>query len=88
MSEPQRRASHSLSVHGDRPLIGVVVQEGDEEVVRYSADEQITDETARQNSIERALSLAGAWADLDWDKALEDLDRIRHASRPTPPIEL
>ena len=35
-----------------------------------------------------ALALAGAWADLDWDDAVAALDRIRHESEPTPPIEI
>jgi hypothetical protein len=29
----------------------------------------------------------GAWSDLP-DTVLDDLDQIRHASRPTPPLEL
>lgn len=37
---------------------------------------------------EKGRSLAGAWRDLAWDDEVEALDRIRHASRPTPPIEL
>jgi hypothetical protein len=32
------------------------------------------------------LALAGAWADLDWEEAEAELDRIRHESQPTPPI--
>jgi hypothetical protein len=35
-----------------------------------------------------ARPLAGAWADLDWEEALDELDRIRHESDPTPPIDL
>jgi hypothetical protein len=35
-----------------------------------------------------ALGLVGAWSDLDWDEMIEALDRIRHESKPTPPIEL
>jgi hypothetical protein len=33
-------------------------------------------------------SLAGAWHDLVWDDEAEAFDRIRHATQPTPPIEL
>jgi uncharacterized protein (DUF433 family) len=36
---------------------------------------------------ERALSLAGAWSDLDFDEMIDALDRIRHESKPTPPID-
>jgi hypothetical protein len=35
--------------------------------------------------VQRALSLLGAWSDLDWNEAFEELERIRHANRPTPP---
>lgn len=49
-------------------------------------------ETARtqeqQNAIEETLALAGAWSDLDFDDMLEQLDTIRHQSKPTPPIDL
>jgi hypothetical protein len=79
---------HSLTAPCDRPLMGVIVQEGDEELVCYFTDEQDTDQAARQSRIQKALSLAGAWADLDWVDALDDLERIRHESRPAPPIEL
>jgi len=34
------------------------------------------------------LPVAGAWSHLDWDEMVEALDRIRHDSKPTPPIEL
>jgi hypothetical protein len=38
--------------------------------------------------VQDALSLAGAWSHLDWDDMVEMLDRIRHESKPTPPIKL
>jgi hypothetical protein len=37
---------------------------------------------------EKGNSLAGAWRDLAWDDEAEAFDRIRHATQPTPPIEL
>jgi hypothetical protein len=43
---------------------------------------------ARKASIQRVLSLAGAWSDLPSDTMEEDLYRIRHANKPTPPIAL
>jgi hypothetical protein len=42
----------------------------------------------RTAAIANALALAGAWRDLDWDEAMKELDRIRHESTPTPPIDL
>ena len=37
---------------------------------------------------EKGRNLAGAWRDLAWDDEAEAFDRMRHATRPTPPIEL
>ena len=41
-----------------------------------------------QQAIEETLALAGSWRDLDFDDMIEELDRIRHESKPTPPIAL
>ncbi len=43
---------------------------------------------AKSKAMKEALALAGAWKDLPSDKMEEELDRIRHASKPTPPLEL
>ncbi len=87
MSELQPNPPHSFSVRSDQPLIGVIVQEGEEEIVRYFTDDQQVDQAVRQRPIQRAQSLAGAWQDLDWEPVLDELDRIRHESRPAPPID-
>ena len=34
-----------------------------------------------------ALDLIGAWRDIPWDEMEAELDRIRHESPPTPPID-
>ncbi len=36
----------------------------------------------------KGRSLAGVWSDLAWDDEAEAFDRMRHATQPTPPIEL
>ena len=36
----------------------------------------------------KGRSLAGAWRDIAWDDEAEAFDRMRHATQPTPPIEL
>ena len=41
-----------------------------------------------RRAIEATLALAGAWKDLPSDNMEEELDRIRHASKPTPPLDL
>ena len=40
-----------------------------------------------RTSVKEALALAGAWADLPSEHLEEELDRIRHESKPTPPID-
>ena len=88
MPEIQPVRSEGFRVHRDKPLIGVVSHEGGEEVIRYFTDEQEVAAASDQTSIQRALSLAGAWQDMDWSEAEITLDQIRHQSRPTPPLEL
>jgi hypothetical protein len=87
MSEQQLRQAPSLTVRSDRPLIGVILEEQGQEVVHYFTEEALVDAPASDQSIQEALSLAGAWRDLDWDEAAAELERIRHQSRPTPPID-
>ncbi len=44
---------------------------------------------AKTNSMrKKGRSLAGAWRDLVWDEEAEAFDRMRHATLPTPPIEV
>jgi hypothetical protein len=42
----------------------------------------------KSKAVKEALALAGAWKDLPSDQMEEELDRIRHRSKPTPPLEL
>ena len=72
----------------DQPLIGVVVVEGGREVVRYFAGDVPVADDSSDEVLADALSLAGAWSDLEWEQAAEELDRIRHATPPTPPLAL
>lgn len=82
-----------LTTRRGQPLIGIPTLEGSEEVVRYFTSEEEADRALLrdQESIQRALSLAGAWAELDIDGGpdpLDELDRMRHASQPSRPLEL
>ncbi|MSP14583.1 MAG: hypothetical protein EXR62_16710 [Chloroflexi bacterium] len=86
MAKRQPNPTPDLLVRSDQPLIGVIMTEGDQEVVRYFVDEQDADAATPQNSIQRALGLAGAWSDLDWEEMEAALETIRHESQPTPPI--
>lgn len=47
-----------------------------------------TSTSKKQQPMQDALELAGAWGDRDWNEVEAELDRIRHSSKPTPPIEL
>jgi hypothetical protein len=87
MAEGQRQHG-TLVVRGDQPLIGIPAEEDGQFVTRFFADEEEADRTLGEEGIQRALSLAGAWSHLDWDEAEQELDRIRHESTPTPPIDL
>lgn len=79
-----------LVVAGDQPLIGVIERRGDEEVTRYfaEADADVADAGASDDAAAAALAVIGAWSDLEWDDMADALDRIRHESQPTPPVEL
>jgi hypothetical protein len=70
------------------PLIGIIVEENGQEVVRYFTEERAADAAVSGNATQKALEVIGAWSDLDWDETVAALDRIRHESKPTPPIKL
>lgn len=87
MIEQRTVPPQSLVVRGDQGLGGIPVTEDGQDVV-YSFIEDTLPTAIPSATIQDALSLAGTWSDLDWDEALEALDRIRHESVPTPPIDL
>ena len=80
--------THSLQNQTHSPLISLIFEENGHEVVRYFAEEKAADAAVSQNATQDALSVIGAWRDLDWDETVAALDRIRHESKPTPPIKL
>ena len=64
-------------------------QRNGQDVVEYFTEEADGDAAADHARSQRALSLLRAWSQLDdSEDVLDELDRIRHQSRPTPPIEL
>jgi hypothetical protein len=88
----ERLPKYLVARRGD-PLIVIPRIEDGEEVVYYFTDEEDARRVfgKKRESIERALSLAGAWADIDDEDGpdmLDELDRMRHASPPSPPLEL
>lgn len=80
----------SLKSRPGQPLIGIATGEDGDEVVHYFTSEEGADEALAcdQDSIDRALSLAGAWQELDAEDdpdPLDELDQMRHASKPSTP---
>lgn len=80
--------SFVITVPSSQPLIGIPFDENGREVVRYFSEEAQADQAVSDDATKTALDLAGAWSDLDWKETLRSLDRIRHESKPTPPIDL
>lgn len=71
----ERLENRSLLVRRDQPLIGVILQENDQEVVRYFTEEAAADAALSPNVTQAALNVIGAWSDLDWDEMEAALDR-------------
>ncbi len=93
MADVPVRAPRSLTTCGSHPPIGIPTREGPDEVVRHftSDDEVDRARTSDQASIQRALSLAGAWKHIDDEGGpdmLDELDRMRHETMPTLRFEL
>jgi hypothetical protein len=80
-------AGTDLVVGRKQMLFGVPFDEDGQEQVRYFTEATASSQGIDSEDMRQALSVIGAWSDLDWDQAFEELDRIRHESRPTPPID-
>jgi hypothetical protein len=72
-------------VHVDQPLI--VLPVGDDEARYVTSEDDADAYVAKGHPAAAPISLAGVWSDLDWAEAEAALDRIRHESAPTPPID-
>jgi hypothetical protein len=79
---------HSLIAGPGQPLIGIPFEEDGRQFVRYFVGEADASTARSSQTIQAALAVIGAWSDLDWEETAAELDRIRHESTPTPPIEL
>lgn len=87
MREQQSELRFGFIARPGQPLIGIPLEGDGQEVVHYFTDEAEADRALGQDSAQRALRVIGAWKDIDTPDALDILDRIRHESEPTPPIE-
>jgi hypothetical protein len=93
MAEAAAHRDQPLSTRQNEPLIGIPLSNGPEEVVQYFASEEAADQAvaADRSGVERVLSLIGAWEHFDTEDGpdmLDELDRLRHASPPSPPLDL
>jgi hypothetical protein len=85
-AERLSRDEPKLVLHEGESLVSVMSRGDDgfvEQIFRVAID---ADATVDDNVIRTALSLAGAWSDLDWDEMAEALDCIRHSNPPSPPL--
>lgn len=83
MAELDANRTQPILVRGDQPLIGIPLKVNGEDVVRYFTDEQSVGEASTSASVQRALSLAGAWKDLgDWNDTFDEVDRNPNIGRP------
>jgi hypothetical protein len=81
--------SHArIAVRDTQPLVGLFVDDDSDAVEYFAEDEATAAPTKPSKAAQEALSVIGAWSDLDWEQLAADLDRIRHGSPPTPPIDL
>src|SRR5947209_8935490 len=65
-----------------------VLRENSHDIALLTPVDTEKKQKTNQQAIEETLALAGSWKDLDFDDMLEQLDRIRHESKPTPPLTL
>jgi hypothetical protein len=84
----ERSVPTSLSVDGDRPLVGVPGREDGREVARYFVDDSAEETVLPADVLRRARAAIGSWSGMDWEETRAALDRLRHESEPAPPIDL
>jgi hypothetical protein len=88
MAEQHESFLESLMVREDQGLIDVVVGDNGSEATRNFTDAGEVDGTVIDANTQAALQAISTWADLDWDEAVEDLDRIGRQTEPSPPLDL
>jgi hypothetical protein len=87
MAEQSSTNKPGLAVRRDEPLIALFLEENGQEVVRYFASEEEAYAALSEDDTRQALAAIGAFSDLDLDEMIDALDRIRHESSPTSPID-
>ncbi len=85
MSDQPEQGTHFVA-RQNQPLIAVPIEQDGREEVHYFVDEAAADAALRQTAEQAPMKLAGVWSDLDAEAMLDALDRLRHESKPTPPL--
>jgi hypothetical protein len=86
MADAPTQAGQPLTTRGREPLIGVPFPEGDTWVVRYFTSEAEADAATAEfgDLVRRALHAGTEQSEDEFFEMLDELDRIRHRSPPTP----
>lgn len=79
--------SAAFTYQSNQPLIGIPFEENGKEVIRYFTEKALVENDISPD-IEKILNLAGSWRDLTWEDMEAELNKIRHQSTPTPPVNL
>ena len=68
--------------------LAIQIEEMAAPIEEPSSASQTPSDESLPKSVRDALAVFGAARDLQYDDEFEALDRIRHESKPTPPIDL
>ena len=77
-----------LIVRKGEALVAVPGEENGQPITRVYVRNLRSPGKPNEETLALALSAIGAWKELDWEFTLSELDRIRHESEPTPPLDL
>ncbi len=73
-----------LVIDSHQTLVAVPVLIDGQEATQYFVEDTLP---VSDEIIQNALSVIGAWSNHDWDEMEQALYDIRHANKPTPPID-
>lgn len=77
-----------LMARADEPLIAIPMELDGEEVTCFVVGHQAADAAVASIRRKRPSDLSAASEGLDFDEMMDELDRIRHASPPSPPLNI
>jgi hypothetical protein len=77
-----------LVVEEGTSLVAIPIEVKGRKLICYVPEQHAVDDAELPASVRDALSLAGAWGDLDWDEVEAALMQIRRDSKPLVAAEL